>query len=1050
MLGRRIFVLFLLILSLLAYGCSDDEADKNEVKDVSGDVIVTDTITDTVKIDAGKDALPDIEPDVLEDVVIEDASDAGIDVVEDVVSDVLEDGGTDVVEDIGPKENKYNEQEPNDLDNPNKVELNAEISGQIDEPVYDAENDYYINDLDFFEFDAKAGDIIRMEAKALEGMDIVPVVILIDKNTGGTFLYRAALMNIDNDKNAGMTVFIPKDGKYLAVVGEYTNFGKSPANVGGEKYKYILTIKYSTLSITDLDLSSTPAKVSETMPVDMPNVYKFNLTEEKYIKAETTAVRLNEPSDIDTVIMLFNADTNKFVEMADNIDAYNGITDSLLNAYTGGSGNFYLIVEALLYTKQKTDFELEVDFPPMDTEIEPNDTYEVASALRIPSETKGTIGTPKDGQDENGNPIKVGDVDNYYFYAKPGDLYRFSIIAEKDNPSSPLDAYLVVYQVVDTIFGPYPAAINLNNNSNGKDSMVEALISEEGKYFVFVMDSRNTSDNPDPVGGDDYKYTLKAEKSSIDARVASSMPYTDTGTLEPAGAYKFYKFSGVKGDKFTVNVSQANGSKPEFVPFVLFYDADTYKVLNGAAGDENDPLKKVTITHILTAPTNLMIAILDYNGEGGIDYKYDISINKVALPYYDETEPNDEINNANATKEAHSLYFGAVDGDGNEPEDLSDMYKFDGSVGQILSVALYGGGGEEVGDTVLYVLDSDGNVLVSNEDYGNSYYSAIYNWSIPFDGTFYIKVGPQTDYGPVKGSYVMEFELITGCLPSNLNAPQSGELIINEYYADYKDDVNGDGTTDAGDQFIEVVNPTDSDLLIELVELKVDNAVKIKFPCGTVIPAHTAIVIFGGGKSNGYFGGAQVFNTRNGLSLPAGTSTNAGIYILKDQVEITRVEYNTDDVMVGVSFTRDPDLTGNFVRHDQANGSNGAKYSPGTRIDTLPFVDGYAMYESEPNDDTNNANLLPLNESKIVVFGNLKYVEGAQDNDLNDYFKITLTQGKKISLITSAGIPPEVKIRHLCFIIQMVMKLPEMKILIGVITILKYWILRLQLMVIIL
>lgn len=1008
---RKVFILMAILLSFFVYACSDDGGGGNESKDATGDISINDVSTDVIKTDGGKDVSPDISEDVLpdttEDVLPDALEDVGPD-AEDVGPDILEDVGPDVV-DVGPEEHKYNAEEPDSLDKPNKVELNAEVSGQIDEPVYDPEWDYYQNDLDFFEFEAKAGDIIRLEAKALDGMDIVPVVILVDSNTGGSFYYRVALMNMDNDLNAGFTAFIPKDGKYVAVVGEYTNFGNNPANVGGEKYKYTLTIKYSSLDKEPLDLTSVPKKVATAMPIDMPNIFNFSVAEEKYIKAETTAVRLDTPSDVNTVVTLFNADNKQFIEMADDIDGNNGIYDSLLLAYTGGSGNFYLIVEAFLYTNQKTDYELDVDFLPMDVEVEPNDSYLNASALRIPSETSGTIGEPKDGEDENGNPIKVGDVDNFYFYGKPGELYRFSIIAENDSPSSPLDAYIVVYQVIDTMFGPYPVAINLNDNSNGKDSMAEALISEEGKYFVFIMDARNTSDNPNPVGGADYKYKLKAEKITLNAKNASSMPYNDNGSLDPAGAYKFYKFNAVKGEKVTINVYQANGSDPNFVPFVLLYNADTYQVLDGTSGNENDPLKKATLNYLSIAPVNLMVAILDYNGNGGPDYKYTIDINKVLLPYYEEKEPNDDLNNANEIKEKHSLYFGTLDGDGEGEEDLADMYKFTGSVGQILNVALYGGPEPEVKDTVIYILDSDGNVLASNEDYGNNYYSAIYGWAIPYDGTFFVKVGPQTDYGPVKGSYVLEFELIDGCMSSNLPRPQAGELIINEFYPGALADANNDGFTDEGDQFVEIVNTTDKELLIELVEFKIDNTTKIKLPCGTTIPANSALVVFGGGAPNGYFGGAQVFIARNGLGMKKGVSVTSNIAIYNQQNKIDEYSYDASTADISSSFSRNPDISGNFEKHSDIPEANGANFSPGTRADGVPFVNGYGVIEVEPNNNVGEANQLPANENRIVVFGTLKYEQGAQDNDLDDYFKITLIQGQKITIYTEAGAPPEVQ-----------------------------------------
>ncbi len=950
---------------------------------------------------------PDIEPDAIEDVSPDVSEDVLPDASEDVVdagSDVLE----DVSPDVGPQKHEYTESEPNDFDNPIKVELEAEITGKIDEPVYDPEGDYYINDLDFFEFEAKSGEVIRFEVNPLENMDITPVVIVVDSMTGGSTYYRAAVMNINSKKGGGFTAFIPRDGKYMAVVGEYTNFGNSPANVGGDKYGYLLTIKYSNLSEETLDLSSVPKQVSKTMAIDIPDLFVFNVGEEKYVKAETTAVRLDTPSDINTILTLYNKGTKQVIEVADDIDANNGITDSLLLAYTGDAGDFYLISEAILYTDQSTDYDLNIDFLPMDVEVEPNDSYLTASAIRIPSETAGTIGEPKDGEDENGNPIKVGDVDNFYFYGKPGELYRFSIIAENGQPVSNLDSFIAVYQVIDTIFGPYPIAINLNDNSKGKDSMAEALISEEGKYYVMVMDTRNTSDNQNPVGGADYNYKIKAEKINISAKTASPQPYTETSDLNPAGAYKFYKFSGVKGDKFTIDVYQANGSKPEFVPYVVLYDADTYKVIDGVSGDENDSLKKATLNRISVGPQNYLIAILDQSGEGGTEYKYVINISKIALPYYDETEPNDEVTNANETKEKHSLYFGTVDGDGKEPEDLSDMYKFNGTVGQILNVSLSGGPGTEVYDTVISILDSDSNVLASNEDYGNSYYSAIYGWAIPYDGTFYIKVAPQTDYGPVKGSYVLEFELIDGCLASTLLKPQAGDIVINEYYVDYKDDVNGDGVTDKGDQFIELVNTTDKDLLIELNTFKVAGTEKYKFPCGVVLPANKAAVIFGGGAPDGFFGGSQVFVAKKGLDLP-GEGNLVDLQHYEGNNEIAKVSYDPSSALIGESFTRDPDITGDFVKHSSAAGADGAKYSPGARVDGLPFTKGFVMKETEPNNDRSDANSIPAGNTEISVYGNLKFEEGANDNDLDDYFKITLQGGQKISIRTKAGIPPEVE-----------------------------------------
>jgi len=74
------------------------------------------------------------------------------------------------------------------------------------------------------------------------------------------------------------------------------------------------------------------------------------------------------------------------------------------------------------------------------------------------------------------------------------------------------------------------------------------------------------------------------------------------------------------------------------------------------------------------------------------------------------------------------------------------------------------------------------------------------------------------------------------------------------------------------------------------------------------------------------------------LSVPGDS-----VWLLDDQGQVDRFCYGSASAdcdlaaATDASLTRSPDLTGDFVSHDQATGSNGAAFSPGTRLDGSQF-----------------------------------------------------------------------------------------------------------------
>jgi uncharacterized repeat protein (TIGR01451 family) len=182
----------------------------------------------------------------------------------------------------------------------------------------------------------------------------------------------------------------------------------------------------------------------------------------------------------------------------------------------------------------------------------------------------------------------------------------------------------------------------------------------------------------------------------------------------------------------------------------------------------------------------------------------------------------------------------------------------------------------------------------------------------------------------------------------------SRDILINEALADPPDgiagDVNRDGLRDSGDdEFIELVNTTAHDIDISGYQLlsrsssTPTDTPRHTFAPGTILPACTAAVVFGGGvfdPANPAFGGALVVKATSGaLSLTNG----GGAITLRDATSaiITSFSWGASTGLNGdanQSMTRSPEITGNFVLHEAASGNGGRSFSPGTQVSGAAFA----------------------------------------------------------------------------------------------------------------
>ncbi|MEQ8469648.1 MAG: lamin tail domain-containing protein [Marinoscillum sp.] len=215
------------------------------------------------------------------------------------------------------------------------------------------------------------------------------------------------------------------------------------------------------------------------------------------------------------------------------------------------------------------------------------------------------------------------------------------------------------------------------------------------------------------------------------------------------------------------------------------------------------------------------------------------------------------------------------------------------------------------------------------------------------------------------------------------------QLVINEVLADPANDApgdaNGDGIRSASDdEFIEFVNKGLTDLDIsgwQILDTNSQVLVRHVFPDHSVIPAGKALVVFGGGVPTGDFGGSIVQLASTGSLGISNTSEELRVvnFTLDTLIILGYADFNSD-----MSHTRDPDITGEFVQHSTANGSAGALFSPGKRVDGSPFeADGLKLVVNEvladpANDapgDANGDGTRSASDDEFIEFVNKGAVE---------------------------------------------------------------------------
>lgn len=227
------------------------------------------------------------------------------------------------------------------------------------------------------------------------------------------------------------------------------------------------------------------------------------------------------------------------------------------------------------------------------------------------------------------------------------------------------------------------------------------------------------------------------------------------------------------------------------------------------------------------------------------------------------------------------------------------------------------------------------------------------------------------------------------------------QIIINEFYADVAlsitGDANGDGIRNAvEDEFIELVNPTDRDIDLKDYSIWVSGQLRHQFDTTTIISPLSAVVIFGGGTPIGTFGNSLVTTATSGA---LGLGNNGVKVELKNAMGSIIEEFTYPSENDHISWTRDPDIFGAFISHNQIPETYESSFSPGTMLNSFPFGLDNHTYAHFPHttgkiNEGDSLFMLPIylihpsNDTTVLT---IHYVQTQDTDDLLDFSSSTIS-----------------------------------------------------------
>lgn len=628
------------------------------------------------------------------------------DVGTDVETDAGIDGGDTGVEPYG------NETEPNDsVENANSFNAGDAISGRISAGSGDS------SDVDMFKVDLSGGSIFEFE--------------LTDQGSGFdtadgnqlTVLFTDEQQNIRRyllpDNGTKRQAFVPVDGTYYVIVFDARSGADQPTDNGGPDSTYDIATKTVDATPTSLSVGDDQSDALDEGEVD---VFEVSPADDTTIIAETIAMRDPVGSDADTVLYAWSVADSQTIAANDDAPGQDGTYDSRMTFGTTGGNTYWVVVDSFTNPADGS-YSLSL-----------TETDDAPSARRALADGDSLSGEIADrGADDF-------DTDYFEVTLQPGDTIRLEAAASGDLQPR-IDVFVPTQLGNITVAEGWPvdgtAAVELTQ-ADGQDAT-------EQTYLVNLDDLRNVpaDENTDPanVGGTSYGYTISASAVTWTGQ-AATLPVAESGSIADVGNYAWYEFDVPANSILGLS---ATTSASDFEPMTAQLAGDGY-----AAVDQN-------VASIISDAGTVTAGVRDSYFRGGTGYDFDVSF---VAPSYDgltfndmaEDDANDTQENAqDVTANLPVAVTGTLDAAG--PSDIKpDYFGVTLSSGDVVGVMTEAGADDQTddADTVVTILDPDGNVVFTNDDYieqPNSFFSAA-AFTADADGDYAVLVEPYCTTDP--------------------------------------------------------------------------------------------------------------------------------------------------------------------------------------------------------------------------------------------------------------------------------------------------------------
>ncbi len=343
---------------------------------------------------------------------------------------------------------------------------------------------------------------------------------------------------------------------------------------------------------------------------------------------------------VDTILVLERADGS----VVENDALADGYSDARIIAQIDTEETVRIIIDhAQIYGPGEHEVSLTVAQPDTTRELEPNDQASLASKLIFPGQTGGQVTAAVDPD------VGPPDTDWYYLDGRAGQVLALSGLI---GPSSIINPFMALVQVREADGEQDIDVLYFNTDSSGKAPRIEAILPDDGRYYVLVGEEQNLGDPPF-AGGPLYEYGIFAEATGIqpDPQIVTSSSSID-GLLDPGGRLKRHL---VVADEPTLVLVDVGQSGDDVEPFIRMFGPQAKGLIGQGLG--------AAMAYLPGPQTYVLTVNNANNGLGGPNATYNAEVTYYPLVAKTEAEPNDAAGQATPLDGAQDVVTGELSGE---------------------------------------------------------------------------------------------------------------------------------------------------------------------------------------------------------------------------------------------------------------------------------------------------------------------------------------------------------------------------------------------------